>query len=231
MKTIGIIGGMSFESTMTYYHIINREVSKRLGGFHSAKIILHSVDFSEIEEYQSMGDWDKAGKVLAEIAVKLETAGADFIIIATNTMHKVALFVQNQINIPLLHIADAIAAAVKGCGYHKAVLLGTKYTMTQNFYKDRLVEQGLEVMIPNNLDIELVNHVIFQELCLGSIQDVSRKEYQRIIETLKQQGADSVILGCTEIGLLIQQANSSLPVFDSTEIHAKAAVDYALMDE
>lgn len=228
MKTIGIIGGMSFESTVSYYQIINREVNQRLGGFHSAKILLYSVDFFEIEECQASGNWEKAGQLIAEAAVKLESAGADFIVIATNTMHKVAPFVQSQIQIPLLHIAEAIASTIKKQGLQKTLLLGTKYTMTQNFYKDKLLQQGLEVLIPNEQDIELINRVIFQELCSGIIDDQSRKEFQRIIESLRQEGAESVILGCTEIGLLIQQYNSTLPVFDSTEIHAKAAVEFAL---
>lgn len=220
MKTIGLIGGMSWESTVTYYQIINKTVKEQLGGYHCAKIILYSVDFSEIEECQVRGDWDKCGDILGEAARKLEEAGADFIAVCTNTMHKVAPQIQEKIKIPVIHIADVTAKVLIEGNIHKAALLGTKYTMTQDFYKERIKEYGIDVIIPNEKDAELVNTVIFEELCLGMIRDASRKEYIRIIEELKNQGAEGVILGCTEIGLLIQQEDSSLPVFDTTQVHA-----------
>lgn len=228
MKTIGLIGGMSWGSTVTYYKLINETIQKELGGFHSAKILLYSVDFAEIEECQTNGDWDKSAAILAEAAVNLQRAGADFIVICTNTMHKVAPQIQEQISIPLLHIADATADALIQEGVTKAGLLGTKYTMTQDFYKEKLAARGITVVIPEEADVELVNHVIFDELCLGNISNASRGQYQRIIEQLKAEGAEAVILGCTEIGLLIRQEDSVLPVFDTTLIHAGQAALAAL---
>ena len=220
MKTIGLIGGMSWESTVTYYKIINETVKERLGGFHSGKILLYSVDFAEIEECQAKGEWEKSAEILSEAAENLEKAGADFIVICTNTMHKVAGKIQENIKIPVIHIADATAHKLKQDGILKTALLGTKYTMTQDFYKEKLRENGIEVLIPEEKDIEIVNHVIYEELCLGKILDSSRKEYIRIIDGLKEKGAQGVILGCTEIGLLISQKDSPLPVYDTTEIHA-----------
>jgi len=219
MKTIGLIGGMSWESTVSYYQIINSTVKEQLGGFHSAKIILYSVDFSEIEECQTKGDWGKGALILTEAAQKLEKAGADFIAICTNTMHKVAPKIQERISVPILHIADATVDKLKKNNIHKVALLGTKYTMTQDFYKERIKQHGIDVIIPDEDDVELVNHVIYDELCLGNINDDSRKEFIRIIELLKKRGAEGVILGCTEIGLLVQQKDSPLPVFDTTQIH------------
>lgn len=223
MKTIGLIGGMSWESTVTYYKLINETVKEKLGGFHSAKILLYSVDFAEIEECQAQGEWDQSAAILAHAAKSLEKAGADFIIICTNTMHKVAPQIQMQIQIPIVHIADATADVLEQNGIKKVALLGTKYTMTQDFYKEKLITRGIAVIIPDAHDVELVNHVIYDELCLGIRSDESRKEYVRIIEELKSKGAEGVILGCTEIGLLIHQKDSSLPVFDTTQIHAQKA--------
>lgn len=223
MKTIGLIGGMSWESTVTYYQVINDTVKEKLGGLHSAKILLYSVDFAEIEKCQSNGEWDKSAEILGEAAKNLEKAGADFIVICTNTMHKVAPQIQKMIDIPIVHIADATAEELKKKHIKRVALLGTKYTMTQDFYKDRITQNDIEVIIPDTDDIELVNSVIYDELCVGKIKDSSRKEYVRIINDMKQEGAEGVILGCTEIGLLIKQSDSSLPVFDTTEIHGKVA--------
>ncbi|MEA4896175.1 MAG: aspartate/glutamate racemase family protein [Oscillospiraceae bacterium] len=223
MKTIGLIGGMSWESTVTYYKIINETVKEKLGGLHSAKLLLFSVDFAEIEECQAKGEWDRSADILADAAKRLEKAGADFIVICTNTMHKVVPQIQKQIQIPIIHIAEATADALNRNLIRKVALLGTKYTMTQDFFKEKLVSEGITVIIPDAADIELINHVIYDELCLGIISDESRKQYIRIIEQLKSNGAEGVILGCTEIGLLIHQQDSPLPVFDTTQIHAQKA--------
>lgn len=228
MKTIGLIGGMSWESTITYYQIINDTVKKCLGGLHSAKILLYSVDFAEIEKCQAKGEWEKSAEILSDAAKSLQAAGADFIVICTNTMHKVAPQIQKEINIPIIHIAKATATKLKDDHIKKVGLLGTKYTMTQDFYKEKLIENGIEVVIPDKEDIEIVNDIIYNELCLGIIRKESRKEYMRIIESLKEKGAKGVILGCTEIGLLIKQKDSTLPVYDTTEIHALVAVEEAL---
>ena len=228
MKTIGMIGGMSWESTITYYQIMNEVVKEELGGLHSAKIIMYSVDFSELEQCLAMNDWDKIREILTDIAKRLEAAGADFIAICTNTMHKVAPQIQEQIRIPILHIADATADALCEDGVKKVGLLGTKYTMTQDFYKDRLTNRGLEVMIPDADDIEILNRIIFDELCLGIIKDYSRDEYKRIIETLSANGAEAVILGCTEIGLLISQNDSMVKLYDTTVVHADRIARRAL---
>ena len=228
MKTIGLIGGMSWESTVTYYQIINRLVKEKLGGLHSAQILLYSVDFQPIEECQSQGDWERSAELLSDAALRLEGAGADFILICTNTMHKVAPQVQARLHVPLLHIADATAGALKAAGIDTVALLGTKYTMCQDFYKERLIQAGVRVLIPEAADIELVNHVIFDELCLGRLEDRSKRKFLRIIDDLSRHGAQGVILGCTEIGLLIQQSDSPLPVFDTTLIHAARAVELAL---
>lgn len=223
MKTVGLIGGMSWESTVTYYQIINEIIRSDLGGLHSAKVLLYSVDFAEIEEYQAKGEWDKSTKVLASVACNLQKAGADFIVICTNTMHKVVPQIQKKISIPIIHIADATAEELLKNNISKVALLGTKYTMTQDFYKSRLINKGIEVVIPNDSDVEVVNNIIYKELCLGIISDKSRKEYQRVIDNLKDNGAQGVILGCTEIGLLIDDSDSSLPTFDTTRIHATKA--------
>lgn len=228
MKTIGLIGGMSWESTVSYYQIINEEVKKRLGGLHSAKVILYSVEFDEIEKCQSNGDWEKSGVILGKAAKSLEAAGADFILICTNTMHKVAPQIEAMIRIPVIHIADATAQELEKCQIRKVGLLGTRYTMTQDFYKQRLIDKGIDVVIPDGEQIEAVNDIIFRELCVGQIREESRWEFQSIIDSLAQKGAEGVILGCTEIGLLIRQTDSSLPVFDTTLIHARRAVEIAL---
>lgn len=231
MKTIGLIGGMSWESTVTYYHLINEAVHERLGGLHSAKIVLWSVEFDEIEKCQSSGDWAKSASILSETAKGLERAGADVILICTNTMHKVADDVAAAVHIPLLHIADATFDALQKQSIRRVGLLGTKYTMQQDFIKGRLKERGLEVLVPENEDMEMINGVIFNELCVGTILPESREKFLTVIGKLKAQGAEGVILGCTEIGLLIKQNDTDLPVFDTTEMHAKAAVDFALASE
>ena len=223
MKTIGLIGGMSWESTTSYYQIINETIKRELGGLHSAKILLYSVDFAEIEHYQAVGDWDKSAQVLADIAQRLEQAGADFIVICTNTMHKVAPQIQKKIAIPILHIAQATAQALVDDGIRKVGLLGTKYTMTQDFYKEKLLESGLEVLIPDQAGIADVNRIIYDELCLGDIRESSKQIYLTVIDDLKNAGAEAVILGCTEIGLLVKQSDIALPLYDTTVIHAEKA--------
>ena len=228
MKTIGLIGGMSWESTVTYYQMINEAVKDTLGGLHSAKILLYSLNFEEIEALQSSGQWEKAGEILADIARKLEQAGADCILICTNTMHKVADTVRAAVSVPLLHIAEATADALTAGGISKVALLGTRYTMTEDFYKCKLVERGIEVLIPEAEDVELINSIIFDELCLGVISDASRQKMLSVIASLEEKGARGVILGCTEIGLLISRQDTSLPVFDTTAIHAAAAARFAL---
>lgn len=228
MKTIGLIGGMSWESTVPYYQIINEEVKQKLGGLHSAKIILYSVEFDEIEKCQSSGNWEKSGEILGHAAQGLEAAGADFILICTNTMHKVAPQIASMIHVPIVHIADATADALQEKHIGKVGLLGTKYTMTQDFYKQKLIDRGIEVVIPDEDDIETVNDIIFHELCVGKVLDESRARFQEIIKRLQEKGAEGVILGCTEIGMLIHQPDSALPVFDTTLIHAKKAAEIAL---
>ena len=228
MKTIGLIGGMSWESSATYYQIINQTIKEELGGLHSAKSILYSVDFQEIEHYQANGDWDKSAEVLSNAAISLEKAGADFILICTNTMHKVAPQIQSKIQIPILHIADLTAEELLKKSIKKVALLGTKYTMEQNFYKNRLTEKGIEVIIPNDDDRAVVNQTIYEELCLGIISPSSKKKFLEIIMKLSTQGAEGIILGCTEIGLLVQQQDTKVPLFDTTLIHAKSAALYAL---
>ena len=230
MKTIGLIGGMSWESTVTYYQVINEAVKERLGGLHSARCILYSVDFQEIEECQTRGDWEKSARILGDAAKGLEGAGADCIVICTNTMHKVAPQIGERVSIPILHIAEATAEALIDSGITRVLLLGTRYTMQQDFYKEKLVERGIEVMVPGDEDMEIVNRIIFGELCLGVISEESRKEYLRIIEEQKGRGAQGVILGCTEIGLLISQADTELPVFDTTQIHAGRAAEWAVTE-
>ena len=231
MKTIGLIGGMSWESTVTYYQIVNETVKKELGGLHSAKVLLYSVDFAEVEEYQAKGEWEKSAMVLSRAAVNLEKAGADFIVICTNTMHKVASDIQKEISIPVIHIAEATAAELKKNRITKVGLLGTKYTMTQEFYKSKLTEAGIEVVIPDEEGITVVNDVIYKELCLGIISEQSKKKFLSIIEELERKGAKGVILGCTEIGLLIGHDDTQLPVFDTTQIHATKAAMLAIKEE
>ena len=228
MKTIGLIGGMSWKSTVTYYQLINEAVKEQLGGLHSAKLLLYSVDFDEIEALQSSGQWDKAGEILADIARKLEQAGADCILICTNTMHKVADAVRAAVSVPLLHIAEVTADALEAAGISRVALLGTRYTMTEDFYKSKLAARGIDVLIPESEDVDTVNSIIFDELCLGIISETSRQKLLSIIVSLQKQGAQGVILGCTEIGLLISPQDTELPVFDTTMIHAAAASAFAL---
>lgn len=231
MKTIGLLGGMSWESTMTYYQLINQGVKARLGGLHSAKVVLYSVDFHEIEALQHQGDWAAAGAALAQAGRSLEVAGADFLVICTNTMHKVVPAITAEINIPILHIADATAAAITAQGIQTIGLLGTQFTMEQAFYKHRLIEQhGLRVLIPETGDRAVIHRIIYEELCLGQIVPASRDACLAIIQNLQQQGAEGIIAGCTEITLLINPADLPLPLFDTTAIHAAAAVDAALAD-
>jgi aspartate racemase len=228
MKTIGLIGGMSWESTVTYYQIINTVIKEKLGGFHSAQCLLYSVDFQEIEECQSQDDWEKGASILADAAQRLERAGADFIVICTNTMHKVAPQVQSAVSLPLLHIADATAQELKKKSIYKVGLLGTKYTMEQDFYKAKLHEAGLEILVPEEGDRNKINTIIYHELCSGIIDNNSKQSVLAIIDKLAAQGAQGVILGCTEIGLLIQQEDSNIPLFDTACIHAQRAALYAL---
>ena len=228
MKTIGLIGGMSWESTVPYYQIINETVKQTLGGLHSAKIALYSVEFDEIERCQSEDRWDDAAKILADAAVGLQACGADFILICTNTMHKVFDAVQAAVTVPLLHIADATGDALREAGIRKVGLLGTRYTMQQDFYKGRLAEAGFEVCVPAEEYIAELNRIIFEELCVGEIREASRQYFVRAIDDLKAQGCEAVILGCTEIGLLVRPEDSVLPLFDTTVIHAEAAAKRAL---
>ncbi|KOO04441.1 aspartate/glutamate racemase family protein [Vibrio nereis] len=229
MKTIGIIGGMSWESTATYYQKLNQAVKQLKGGFHSAKIILNSVDFAEIEELQRLGKWTETAIILCETAKSLERAGADFVIIATNTMHTVAEQVQEAINIPLIHIADATGAKLVEQGITKVGLLGTAFTMEQAFYKQRLTDKfGIEVLVPNEVQRKLVHSVIYDELCLGKINQSSKLDYKDIIEDLAANGAQGVILGCTEIGLLVKQNETDVPLFDTSQLHVEAAIREAL---
>lgn len=231
MKTIGLIGGMSWESSIEYYRIINETVRARLGGLHSAKSVMYSVDFAEIETLQQQGKWNEATNLMIAAAQRVENGGADFVIICTNTMHKMADEVQKHIQIPLLHITDATAEKIKAHGLKKIGLLGTRFTMEEDFYKGRLSEkQGLEVIIPTEREREIVHCVIFDELCLGEIRESSKEQYVRIMDHLVRDGAEGIILGCTEISLLIQEEDSQIPLFDTTKIHAVAAVEYALLN-
>ena len=229
MKKIGMIGGMSWESSIEYYRIVNQTVREKLGGLHSAKSIMYSVEFAEIEVLQHQGRWDELASIMIEAARSLEKGGADFVIICTNTMHKLYDEVQANNKIPMLNIADATAEKIKTEGIDKIALLGTRFTMEEDFYKGRLVDKyGLEVIIPSLEQMEIVHRVIYDELCAGIIKPDSKQKYAEIIQRLVAKGAGGVILGCTEIGLLVKPENSSIPLFDTTEIHAKAAVEYAL---
>jgi aspartate racemase len=229
MRTIGLIGGMSWESSLEYYRILNQAVKARLGGLHSAQCILYSVDFAEIEVLQSQGRWQEAGQVMAQAAQSLGRAGADFLVLCTNTMHKLAPEIESAVPIPLLHIADAAAHKIKSAGLGTVGLLGTRFTMEQDFYKGRLQEKhGLRVVTPGDLDREIVHRVIYEELVLGVVRQESRNQYIRIMDGLVQAGAQGIILGCTEIELLVQQEHSAVLLFPTTRIHAEAAVDYAL---
>lgn len=229
MKTIGLIGGMSWESTVSYYQQINQSIKQNLGGLHSAKIVMVSVDFAEIEALQHTGDWQKTAEILAKAAKSLEAAGADFFLICTNTMHKVADYVTQAVSIPLLHIADATGQQLVAEKISKVGLLGTKFTMEQDFYKQRIIDKfAVDVIVPTDEEQNLIHSVIYQELCLGKIQETSREAYLKIIQNLITRGAQGVILGCTEIGLLIEKQHTNTPLFDTTHIHALAAVKHSL---
>lgn len=229
MKTIGLIGGMSWESTIPYYRLINEGIKQHLGGLHSASLLLHSVDFHEIEACQASGEWDKAGEMLAQAALGLERAGAQGILLCTNTMHKVASHIETRCSLPFLHIADATGRAIAATGMQRVALLGTRYTMEQDFYRGRLETQfGIESSVPDEADRARVNQIIFEELCLGTFSDASRHYYLSVIDKLAKQGAQGVIFGCTEIGLLVPAEESPIPVFDTTAIHAVDAVEFML---
>ncbi len=228
VKTIGLIGGMSWESSLEYYRLINEEVKAKLGGLHSAKCILYSVDFEEIERYQAEGDWDSSGKLLGEAALSLEKAGAEMIVICTNTMHKVVGYIEEKVSLPILHIADSTAKQIQESKISTVGLLGTKYTMEQDFYKTRIESNGIKVLIPNEEDRKVINQVIYEELCLGEIQQSSRDYYKKVIKGLVDDGAEGIILGCTEIGLLVKQEDSEVPLFDTAVIHAVDTVNMAL---
>jgi len=229
VRTIGLIGGMSWESTVPYYRIVNESVKERLGGLHSAKVILYSVDFFDIERLQHAGDWEAAGRLMAQAARSLEAAGADFLVLCTNTMHKVAPAIEAAVAIPLLHIADPTGSVIISAGHTSVGLLGTRFTMEQAFYKDRLRERhGLQVLVPDDEDRQLVHRVIYEELCLGKVLSSSRVQYQRIMSNLVSRGAQSIILGCTEISLLVGPEDATVPLFDTTWIHARSAAERAL---
>lgn len=228
MKTTGLLGGMSWESTQTYYRLINEGIKQQLGGLHSAKIVLYSVDFADIEALQMQGDWQRAGELLAAAAQSVEKAGADFLLICTNTMHKVAPEIAAAINIPVLHIADATADVLLAHGVTTTGLLGTRFTMEQSFYRDRLQDRGINVLVPGQPERDTVHRIIYEELCQGRIRDESRRAYLAIIDQLQKQGAQAVILGCTEISLLVSPADTATPLYDTTAIHAQRAVSAAL---
>lgn len=231
MQTIGLLGGMSWESSVEYYRIINEQVKERLGGLHSARCLMYSVNFGEIEPLMAAGRWEEILDRLVQAARSLELAGADFLVICTNTMHKLAPRIQAALGIPLLHIADAVAGRIKSAGLRSVALLGTRFTMVEEFYRKRLAaNHGLTVSIPTEAEIETVDRVIFEELCRGRIVDASRSAYRAIIERMAGEGAQGVILGCTEIGLLVSEGDCSIPLFDTTRIHAEAAVDFALQE-
>ena len=219
---------MSWESTVTYYKIINETVKEKLGGLHSAKCILYSIDFQEIEECQANGNWEKSGEILGEAANNLEKAGADFIVICTNTMHKVINQIKEKISIPILHIAEMTAEKILEKGLKNIALLGTKYTMEQDFYKSKLIEKEINVIIPDKNDIEIINKVIYDELCLGTINSNSKKKFLEIVDKLRSKGAEGIILGCTEIGLLIKNEDTDVPLFDTAVIHAEEAAIYSI---
>lgn len=231
MKTIGMLGGMSWESTNTYYRLLNEGVKQGLGGLHSAKVFLYSVDFEEIEQLQHKGDWPATAEILSQAASRIESAGADFLMICTNTMHKVAEDVEAAISIPLLHIADATAQALQDDGIKRVGLLGTRFTMEQDFYKGRVSDKfGIEVLVPDSNSQDAIHRVIYEELCLGRIEDASRQYFLEVIDSLAAQGAEAIILGCTEIAMLVDQMDTKVPLYDTTRIHCQAAVDLALTD-
>jgi len=229
MKTIGLLGGMSWESTLGYYRAINEGIRNALGGLHSAKIAMYSVDFEPIEKLQHAGDWASTAEMLSEAARRIQAAGADFLLICTNTMHKVAPEIEAAIQIPLLHIADATAEVLVNMGISSAGLLGTAFTMEQEFCKGRLTDKyGLDVLVPDEDDRQIVHKVIYEELCMGKIRNDSKAEFLRIMDALAEKGAEAVILGCTEIGMLVSQEDTPVRLFDTTAIHAEKAVEYAI---
>ncbi|MDE4085257.1 aspartate/glutamate racemase family protein [Planococcus maritimus] len=228
MKTIGLIGGMSWESSAEYYRLLNEQVKHHLGSLHSAKCLMYSVDFEEIERFQSQGKWQEAGDRLADVARSLEKGGAELIVLCTNTMHKVISSIEEAVSVPVLHIADATAKEIRANHLHTVGLLGTKYTMEQDFYKERIADSGIEVLIPETAERDMINEIIFNELCLGKINESSKVKYQQAIQNLINRGAQGIILGCTEIGLLIHDEDAEVPLFDTAKIHVKAAVEKAL---
>ena len=232
MKTIGLIGGMSWESTIPYYRHLNETVKAKLGGLHSARIVLYSVDFHDVEQLQRAGDWKRAGEMLAQSAQALERAGADFLVLCTNTMHKVAPTIEAAVRIPLLHIADTTAEAITHANYRRVGLLGTRFTMEQDFYRHRLQQRhAIDVLIPDESDRIEIHRIIYDELCLGVVSPQSRAHYRLVMSQLVERGAEAIILGCTEISLLVNEADSSVPLFDTTRLHAIGAAHFALLDE
>jgi len=229
MKTIGLIGGMSWESSLEYYRVMNLTVKEKLGGFHSAKCFMYSLDFEEVEKLQHEGKWDEATALMIEAARKIEKAGADFVVICTNTMHKMAEEIKKSIRIPLLHIADVTAEKIKEKGLRKIGLLGTRFTMEQDFYRSRLEKKhGLEVIVPDEEERQIIQNILYNELCVGEIKKLSKNTFKKIIKNLAIRGAEGIILGCTEIPLIVEQKDYKIPLFDTTRIHAKRAVEYAL---
>lgn len=229
MKTIGLIGGMSWESTLEYYRIINEAVKEKLGGFHSAEMVLYSVDFAEVEAFQHRGEWDRAAVLLTEAARRVEAAGADFALLATNTMHRVFDEIRKGIRIPLLHIADVTGREIQARGLRRIGLLGTRFTMEQEFYKGKLARDfGIDVLIPDEAERRAIHGILYDELCLGAVKDASREVFRKIIGGLESRGAQGIVLGCTEIPLIVKQKDYALPLFDTTDLHARAAVDLAL---
>ncbi len=229
MKTIGLVGGMSWESTLEYYRIMNEAVKEKLGGFHSAKIVMYSVDFADVEDMQHKGEWDRAAVLLTDAARRVEAAGADFALLATNTMHRVYDEILPNIRIPLLHIADVTGREITARGLGRVGLLGTRFTMEQEFYKGKLArDHGLEVLIPDEDERRAIHSILYDELCLGAIKDASREVFRKIIARLEARGAQGIVLGCTEIPLIVKQTDYALPLFDTTDLHARAAVDLAL---
>ncbi len=225
MKTAGLIGGTSWESTIPYYRIINEAVRERMGGLHSAKIVLYSLEFGELEKYQSAGDWDSVTDMVALAAYGLEMAGADFVMICSNTLHKVAPVLQKLISVPVLHIGDTLTDALRQAGIKRAALLGTELTMGESFYKERLERAGIEVLTPEGDDAQIVDSVVFRELCMGIVSDKAKSEYLRIIDGLVEKGAQGVILGCTEMGMLLKAQDTDVPIFDTAAIHAQKAAE------
>ena len=230
MKTIGILGGMSWESSLLYYRMINQEVGRRLGGLHSAKIVMNSVDFEPIEAMQHAGDWDGTAELLIEAAQQIKAAGADFLLIATNTMHRVADAITAEVDLPLLHIADATARVMVDDGIQRVGLLATAFTMELDFYRDRIRAQGIDIVVPEMHDRQIVHDIIYQELCRGQVDPDSREVYLAVIERMRAENIEAVILGCTEIGMLIQPEHTDMRLYDTTEIHALQAVEMALAD-